>query len=135
LQRTVENIEDPYQLGFSPDHKLLNVISTGTNGVTIIETATGVRRHADPLGFFFDFTGSAALEGGGALPDSLKGELRKGAEASAAAYAKLAEFLEVELTPKASEQAEQRKWRRFNQKCHVTVQRQRERMCVLACLN
>ena len=70
----------------------------------VIETATGVRRHADPLGFFFDFTGSAALEGGGALPDSLKGELHKGAEASAAAYAKLAEFLEVELTPKASEQ-------------------------------
>ncbi|MEO6116321.1 MAG: DUF885 family protein, partial [Pseudolysinimonas sp.] len=26
----------------------------------VIETATGVRRHADPLGFFFDFTGSAA---------------------------------------------------------------------------
>src|SRR5664279_1240759 len=38
----------------------------------VIETATGVRRHADPLGFFFDFTGAAALEGGGALPDSLK---------------------------------------------------------------
>jgi uncharacterized protein (DUF885 family) len=70
----------------------------------VIETATGVRRHADPLGFFFDFTGSAALEGGGALPDSLKGELHKGAEASAAAYAKLAEFLELELAPKASEQ-------------------------------
>ena len=70
----------------------------------VIETATGVRRHADPLGFFFDFTGSAALEGGGALPDSLKAELQKGAEDSAAAYAKLAEFLEVELTPKAGEQ-------------------------------
>ena len=70
----------------------------------VIEAATGVRRHADPLGFFFDFTGSAALEGGGALPDSLKADLHTGAEASAAAYAKLAEFLEVELTPKASEQ-------------------------------
>jgi len=70
----------------------------------VIETATGVRRHADPLGFFFDFTGSAALEDGGALPDSLKSELHKGAEASAAAYAKLAEFLELELAPKASEQ-------------------------------
>ena len=70
----------------------------------VIETATGVRRHADPLGFFFDFTGSAALEGGGALPDSLKNELHKGAQASAAAYAKLAEFLELELAPKASEQ-------------------------------
>lgn len=70
----------------------------------VIETATGVRRHADPLGFFYDFTGSAALEDGGALPDSLKSELHKGAEASAAAYAKLAEFLELELAPKASEQ-------------------------------
>jgi len=70
----------------------------------VIETATGVRRHADPLGFFFDFTGSAALEDGGALPDSLKSELHKGAEASAAAYAKLAEFLELELAPKAGEQ-------------------------------
>lgn len=70
----------------------------------VIETATGVRRHADPLGFFFDFTGAAALEGGGALPDSLKSELHKGAEASAAAYAKLAEFFELELAPKASEQ-------------------------------
>jgi uncharacterized protein (DUF885 family) len=70
----------------------------------VIETATGVRRHADPLGFFFDFTGSAALEDGGALPDSLTSSLRSGAEASAAAYAKLAEFLELELAPKASEQ-------------------------------
>jgi len=70
----------------------------------VIETATGVRSHADPLGFFFDFTGSAALEGGGALPDSLKSELHKGAEASAAAYAKLAEFLELELAAKAGEQ-------------------------------
>jgi uncharacterized protein (DUF885 family) len=70
----------------------------------VIETATGVRRHADPLGFFFDFTGSAALEGGAELPESLKGELHNGAEASAAAYAKLAEFLELELAPQASEQ-------------------------------
>jgi uncharacterized protein (DUF885 family) len=69
----------------------------------VIETATGVRRHADPLGFFFDFTGSAALEGGGALPDSLKADLHKGAEASAAAYAELAEFLELDLAPQASE--------------------------------
>lgn len=70
----------------------------------VIETATGVSRHADPLGFFFDFTGSAELEGGGALPDSLKSELAKGAEASAAAYGQLAEFFELELAPAASEQ-------------------------------
>ncbi|MFC5501642.1 DUF885 domain-containing protein [Lysinimonas soli] len=70
----------------------------------VIETATGVRRHADPLGFFFDFTSSAALEGGGELPGSLKAELKKGAEASADAYAQLAEFFELELAPKAGEQ-------------------------------
>ena len=70
----------------------------------VIETATGVRRHADPLGFFFDFTGSAALEGGGALPESLKADLAKGAEASAAVYGQLAEFFELELAPAASEQ-------------------------------
>ncbi len=70
----------------------------------VIETATGVRRHADPLGFFFDFTGSASLEGGRPLPDSLQASLRSGAEASAAAYGRLAEFLELELAPEASEQ-------------------------------
>ncbi len=70
----------------------------------VIETATGVRRHADPLGFFFDFTGSASLEGGRPLPDSLQASLHSGAEASAAAYGRLAEFLELELAPEASEQ-------------------------------
>jgi uncharacterized protein (DUF885 family) len=70
----------------------------------VIETATGVRRHADRAGFFFDFTGSAALEGGGELPESLKAQLAMGAEISAAAYAQLAEFLETELAPVASEQ-------------------------------
>ena len=69
----------------------------------VIETAVGVRRHADPLGFFFDFTANAALEGGGAVPDSLKADLGRGAEASAAAYAQLADFFELELAPAASE--------------------------------
>jgi uncharacterized protein (DUF885 family) len=70
----------------------------------VIETATGVRRHADPAGFFFDFTGGAALEGGGALPDSLLSDLAQGAAASAAAYAQLADFFETELAPAASEE-------------------------------
>jgi len=70
----------------------------------VIETATGVRRHADPAGFFFDFTSTAALEGGGDLPDSLRSSLAQGAEGSAAAYAELAEFFENELAPVASEQ-------------------------------
>jgi uncharacterized protein (DUF885 family) len=70
----------------------------------VIETATGVRRHADPAGFFFDFTGNAALDGGGALPDTLRADLAAGAEASAAAYAQLADFFEQELAPAASEE-------------------------------
>jgi uncharacterized protein (DUF885 family) len=70
----------------------------------VIETATGVRRHADPAGFFFDFTSAAALQGGGDLPDSLRSSLAQGAEGSAAAYAELAEFFENELAPVASEQ-------------------------------
>lgn len=70
----------------------------------VIETATGVRRHADPAGFFFEFTGNAAPESGGVLPDSLRADLAKGAEASAAAYGQLADFFEQELAPAASEE-------------------------------
>ncbi len=69
----------------------------------VIETAKGVRRHADPLGFFFDFTGGAELEGGGALPDSLTSDLARGAAASATAYEQLADFFENELAPVAGE--------------------------------
>jgi uncharacterized protein (DUF885 family) len=63
-----------------------------------------VRKHADPLGFFFDFTGAAELEDGSAIPDSLTADLAKGAEASADAYAQLADFLETELAPAAVEE-------------------------------
>jgi uncharacterized protein (DUF885 family) len=70
----------------------------------VAEVAQQARKHGDPLGFFFDFTGAAALEGGGALPASLGADLQKGAEASADAYARLAEFLETELAPAATEQ-------------------------------
>ena len=62
-----------------------------------------VRKHADPLGFFFDFTGNAKLEDGSAIPESLAADLKKGAEASADAYAQLADFLETELAPVAVE--------------------------------
>src|SRR5690606_20029887 len=55
------------------------------------------------LGFFFDFTGAAKLADGGELPESLRTDLRRGAEASAAAYSRLAEFLETELAPAATE--------------------------------
>lgn len=70
----------------------------------VIETAAGVRRYADPLGFFSDFTGGAELEGGGALPESLRSDLARGAAASAAAYRQLADFFEAELAPAASMQ-------------------------------
>lgn len=70
----------------------------------VAEVAQQARKHGDPLGFFFDFTGSAELEGGGALPDALRRDLRTGAEASAEAYSRLADFLETELAPVATEQ-------------------------------
>jgi uncharacterized protein (DUF885 family) len=70
----------------------------------VAEVAVQARKHADPLGFFFDFTAGAALEDGGALPDSLVADLKKGAAASAEAYGELAEFLETELAPQAPEQ-------------------------------
>ena len=70
----------------------------------VAEVAQQARKHGDPLGFFFDFTGAATLEDGGAVPESLGADLRKGAEASADAYARLAEFLETELAPVATEQ-------------------------------
>ncbi len=70
----------------------------------VAEVAQQARKHGDPLGFFFDLTGSAELEGGGALPDALRRDLRAGAEASAEAYSRLADFLEAELAPVATEQ-------------------------------
>jgi uncharacterized protein (DUF885 family) len=70
----------------------------------VAEVAQQARKHGDPLGFFFDFTGAATLEDGGAVPESLGADLRKGAEASADAYARLAEFLETELAPVSTQQ-------------------------------
>lgn len=69
----------------------------------VLEVAQQARKHGDPLGFFFDFTGAAELEGGGAIPESLASDLRAGAEASADAYSRLAEFLETELAPAATD--------------------------------
>jgi uncharacterized protein (DUF885 family) len=70
----------------------------------VVEVAIQARKHADPLGFFFDFTNGAELEDGGALPESLVADLKKGAQASADAYGELAEFLETELAAKATEE-------------------------------
>jgi uncharacterized protein (DUF885 family) len=69
----------------------------------VVEVAAQARKHADPLGFFFDFTGSATLDGGGALPESLAADLQKGAQASAEAYGELADFLETELAANAGD--------------------------------
>ena len=70
----------------------------------VSEVAQQARKHGDPLGFFFDFTGEAKLGDGADLPASLVADLRTGAEASAAAYDRLAQFLETELAPAAGEQ-------------------------------
>ncbi len=69
----------------------------------VAAVAEQARKHADPLGFFFDFTGAAKLDDGGAIPDSLTADLAKGAEAAAGAYEQLADFLETELAPVAVE--------------------------------
>ena len=67
------------------------------------EVAVQARRHARSDGFFGEFV-AGAKSGEGELPASLRTELSKGAEGSSAAYAKLAEFLEQQLLPAASEQ-------------------------------
>jgi uncharacterized protein (DUF885 family) len=69
----------------------------------VVEVAAQARKHADPLGFFFDFTGAARLGTGGELPGSLTADLASGARAAAEAYESLARFLETELGPVASE--------------------------------
>jgi uncharacterized protein (DUF885 family) len=69
----------------------------------VAAVAEQARKHADPLGFFFDFTGAAELEDGSAIPASLTADLARGAEASAGAYEQLADFLETELAPVAVE--------------------------------
>lgn len=67
------------------------------------EVLAQARKHAAKDGFFFAFTESASTGDGSELPDSLKADLRKGAEASAAAYQKLADFFADELRPAAGE--------------------------------
>jgi uncharacterized protein (DUF885 family) len=65
------------------------------------EVADQVAKHANSDGFFFEFTAAAAIDVG-ELPESLRGDLRRGAESSAAAYGKLAAFLRNELEPAAA---------------------------------
>ncbi len=67
------------------------------------EVLEQIRKHAAKDGFFFAFTQGAATGDGADLPDSLKADLTKGAEASATAYQKLGDFFENELAPAATE--------------------------------
>jgi len=69
----------------------------------VVEVAQQARKHGDPLGFFADFTGGAKLGDGSELPGSLVADLKRGAEASAGAYERFADFLEIELAPVAGE--------------------------------
>ncbi len=62
----------------------------------VIEQA---KKHGAGDGFFHNFTGSATLAESKEVPESLRTDLAKGAVVSAAAYDKLAAFLEDELLP------------------------------------
>ncbi|GAA1057190.1 hypothetical protein GCM10017608_07940 [Agromyces luteolus] len=61
------------------------------------EVAVQARRHARADGFFASFVGGADEVAG----ESLRRDLDAGAAAAASAYGRLAEFLEVELAPRA----------------------------------
>lgn len=69
----------------------------------VTEVLAQAKRQAARDGFFFSFADSAALRDGSALPDSVAEDLRNGADASAAAFQKLADFFVRELGPAASE--------------------------------
>ncbi|GAA1444531.1 DUF885 domain-containing protein [Leifsonia poae] len=66
------------------------------------EVLTQAKKQVASTGFFFEFTGDAKA-GDGELPASLASDLAAGAQESAAAYAKLADFLENELAGHAPE--------------------------------
>lgn len=69
----------------------------------VMEVLEQAKRHAAKNGFFFSFTDSAVTGDGADLPDSLKADLHKGAEVSAAAYQTLCDFFVNELAPAAGE--------------------------------
>ena len=69
----------------------------------VLEVAKQVRKHSEPTGFFAEFAGTATAGDGGTLSDALRRDLERGAETSAAAYAKLTAFLETDLVPRASD--------------------------------
>lgn len=66
------------------------------------EVMDQVAKHASPDGFFFEFAASGKA-GNAELPESLKSDLTKGAQASAAAYSTLVDFFKNELHDHAPE--------------------------------
>lgn len=65
----------------------------------VTEVLEQAKKYGSKDGFFFSFTDSAAAGDGADLPDTLKSDLHKGAEASAEAYQKLCDFFVSELGP------------------------------------
>lgn len=70
----------------------------------IREVAEQAQKHARPEGFFGAFVAGAAAGDGSPLPESLRADLERGAQASAEAYGTLARFLSDELLPAGQEQ-------------------------------
>jgi uncharacterized protein (DUF885 family) len=69
----------------------------------VAEVAAQVAKHAAADGFFRGFADGARLDDGSELPASLQADLRRGAEASAAAYGEFTDFLRTELAPRATD--------------------------------
>lgn len=69
----------------------------------VTEVLAQAKKHMGKNGFFFAFTDGAVTGDGAELPGALKADLQKGAEASAEAYKKLADFFVDELGPAASD--------------------------------
>ena len=68
------------------------------------EVILQAKKNVGDGGFFAELAQSAKSESApDAVPDSLAGDLRRGAEVASAAYERLAEFLATELLPRASE--------------------------------
>ncbi|QAY73942.1 DUF885 domain-containing protein [Agromyces protaetiae] len=66
------------------------------------EVAAQARRQSRADGFFAAFA-SGASDGGAGLPASLEADLTRAASAAASAYDRLADFLDVELAPRAGD--------------------------------
>ncbi|WP_291055778.1 DUF885 domain-containing protein [Herbiconiux sp.] len=67
----------------------------------VSEVLAQARKNSGPESFFTGFVASEATEG---LPASLRADLDRGAATASEAYSKLAQFLENELAPVATEQ-------------------------------